>query len=157
MADTKHAPIGVGDAAPDFSRPTHTGEPLTLSALQGGWVVLYFYPKDDTPGCTKEACAFRDSYEDFTDAGATVIGVSSDSPESHVKFAEKHKLPFQLVSDEDGELRRMYGTAKTLGVLPGRVTYVIDPQGIVREVYNSQFAVKNHHRKALDAIAGAST
>jgi peroxiredoxin Q/BCP len=149
---SKSGKVTVGDVAPDFTLPSHTGEPVTLGEHRGGWVVLYFYPADDTPGCTKEACSFRDSYEDFTDAGATVIGVSGDSLESHRKFAEKHKLPFTLVSDEGGELRKVYGTGKTLGLLPGRVTYVIDPDGVVREIYDSQFLAHKHHRKALEAI-----
>jgi peroxiredoxin Q/BCP len=148
--------VGVGDEAPDFTLPAHTGEQVTLSERRGGWVVLYFYPADDTPGCTKEACSFRDSYEDFTDVGATVIGVSGDSLDSHKKFAEKHQLPFTLVADESGELRERYGTGKTLGLFPGRVTFVIDPEGIVREVYNSQLLAHKHHRKALDAIAAST-
>ena len=91
--------------------------------------MLYFYPKDDTPGCTKEACTFRDQYEDFTAAGAEVIGVSSDSSESHRKFAGKYSLPFTLLSDRGGEVRKRYGVPATLGLLPGRVTFVIDAGG----------------------------
>lgn len=149
--------VGVGDVAPDFTLTSHTGEQVSLHDHRGRWVVLYFYPADDTPGCTKEACSFRDSYEDFTDAGAVVIGVSGDDLDSHRAFAEKHQLPFTLLSDDDGSLRRAYGVGKTLGLLPGRVTYVIDPEGVVREVYSSQLLATKHHRKALDAITAGST
>ena len=113
-----------GEPAPDFTRTAHTGEEVSLAALRGRWVVVYFYPADDTPGCTAEACSFRDGYEDFQDAGAVVVGVSRDSAESHVRFAEKHRLPFLLLSDEDESLARAFGVKKTLGILPGRVTFV---------------------------------
>jgi peroxiredoxin Q/BCP len=146
----------VGDKAPDFSLPDQHG--TTVSVADGvaakKWQVVYFYPEDDTPGCTAEACAFRDSYEDFTDAGAVVIGVSADSPESHAKFAAKHNLPFSLVSDSDGSLRSAYGVKKSMGILPGRVTYVIDPEGIVRKVFSSQVRATRHHTEALATIRG---
>ena len=144
----------VGDQAPDFTRTTHTGEQVSLAALRGRWVVLYFYPADDTPGCTAEACSFRDAYEEFTDVGAVVIGVSSNDAASHAKFTEKHKLPFTLLSDEDGSLQSAFGVKKTLGILPGRVTYVIDPQGVVQEVFNSQLRAKQHQSRALATIKG---
>jgi thioredoxin-dependent peroxiredoxin len=148
--------LQVGDNAPDFELPSQTGATVKLSDERGHWVVVYFYPADDTPGCTAEACSFRDNYEDFTDAGATVIGISGDSVESHVKFADKHNLPFTLLSDEDGELRKAWGVSKSLGLLPGRVTYVIDPEGVVRKRFSSQLRAKQHHHEALAAIrAGA--
>jgi len=121
-------------------------------------VVLYFYPKDDTPGCTKEACSFRDQYQDFQDAGAEVIGVSSDAEASHEKFAAKHRLPFVLLADRSGVVRKQYGVPATLGLLPGRVTFVIDRQGIVRHVFNSQLQATRHVEEAiaaLRALAGA--
>jgi peroxiredoxin Q/BCP len=149
------AKISTGDIAPDFELPSAEG-PVKLSDHRGSWVVLYFYPADDTPGCTAEACSFRDSYEDFTDAGAVVIGVSSDSIEKHNAFAAKHNLPFTLLSDADGALRQTYGVAKSMGILPGRVTYVIDPEGVVREVFNSQLRVKQHTQTALATIRGGS-
>jgi peroxiredoxin Q/BCP len=147
----------VGEPAPDFTRTAHTGEEVSLAALRGRWVVLYFYPADDTPGCTKEACSFRDNYEDFQDAGATVIGVSRDSLESHVAFAEKHRLPFLLLSDKDETLAKAFGVRKTLGLLPGRVTYVIDPEGVVRKEFSSQVRATKHFDEALATIrAGAA-
>jgi thioredoxin-dependent peroxiredoxin len=115
-------------------------------------VVLYFYPKDDTPGCTKESCAFRDSYQDFQDAGAEVIGVSSDSAESHGRFAAKHRLPFTLLADQGGQVRKHYGVPATLGLLPGRVTFVIGRDGVVRHVFNSQFQATQHVSEALQAL-----
>jgi len=145
-----------GDTAPDFELPSQTGSTVSLSDNRGRWVVVYFYPADDTPGCTAEACSFRDSYEDFTDAGAVVIGISGDSVESHVKFADKHQLPFTLLSDVDGTLRKKWGVGKSLGLLPGRVTYVIDPDGVVRKRFSSQLRAKQHHQEALATIrAGA--
>ncbi|HZP40947.1 MAG TPA: peroxiredoxin [Candidatus Binatia bacterium] len=145
----------VGDVAPDFALPDGTGRTVRLSDYRGKRpVVLYFYPKDDTPGCTKEACAFRDQYEDFTRAGAEVIGVSADSGESHARFASKYQLPFVLLTDRDGTVRKRYGVKPTLGVLPGRVTFVIDTDGVVRHVFNSQLRATQHVAEAIAALRG---
>ncbi|WP_035986315.1 peroxiredoxin [Leptolyngbya sp. KIOST-1] len=145
--------IQVGDRAPDFTLSSQTGESVTLSSFQGQKaVVLYFYPKDDTPGCTVESCSFRDSYEDFVAEGAEVIGISSDSPDSHRAFASKHSLPFTLVSDSGSVVRKAYGVPATLGLLPGRVTYVIDQQGTVRHIFNSQFNPKGHVAEAMGIL-----
>jgi peroxiredoxin Q/BCP len=145
--------IRVGDAAPDFTLPKQDGSSVVLrELLQKGAVVLYFYPKDDTPGCTAEACGFRDAYEDFKDAGAEVVGVSSDSATTHSAFASKHRLPFTLVADAGGKVRKLYGVKATLGLLPGRVTYVIDPRGVVRHVFDSQLNPTKHVREALDVL-----
>jgi thioredoxin-dependent peroxiredoxin len=144
--------LQVGDTAPDFELPSQAGDTVKLSDHRGHWVVVYFYPQDDTPGCTAEACSFRDNYEDFTDAGAAVIGISGDSVESHVKFADKHNLPFTLLSDGDGQLRKAWGVSKSLGLLPGRVTYVIDPEGVVQKRFSSQLRAKQHHQEALSTI-----
>ncbi len=145
--------IQVGDVAPDFTLPQQDGSPFHLQErLAKGAVVLYFYPKDDTPGCTVEACSFRDSYEDFKDAGAEVVGISSDSPAAHRAFAEKHRLPFTLVSDAGGKIRKLYGVPSTLWVLPGRVTYVIDAAGVVRHVFNSQMNPTKHVSEAIEVL-----
>jgi peroxiredoxin Q/BCP len=145
--------VQVGQPAPDFTLPAASGDKVSLADYRGRKVVvLYFYPKDNTPGCTKEACAFRDSYEVFTDAGAEVIGVSSDSTDSHDGFAARHSLPFVLVSDADGSVRKSYGVPRALGVLPGRVTYVIDSDGIVRHVFSSLTAIDRHVGDALAVV-----
>jgi peroxiredoxin Q/BCP len=147
------ASISVGASAPDFTKTTQNGDTISLSQFRGEkTVVLYFYPKDETPGCTAEACTFRDSFEDFVEAGAVVIGVSQDSEESHKRFAAHHRLPFLLVSDRDKALQKAYGVPKTMGLLPGRVTYVIDLQGTVQHVFNSQLNAKKHVREALEVV-----
>jgi peroxiredoxin Q/BCP len=145
--------LSVGDKAPDFTLPSETGEPLTLSRHYAErTVVLYFYPKDDTPGCTVEACTFRDQYEDFVTAGAEVVGVSSDSSTSHQAFVSKHKLPMKLVADEGGRVRALYGVRATLGLFPGRATFVIDRQGIIRHTFVSQLRFSRHVEEALEAV-----
>jgi peroxiredoxin Q/BCP len=145
--------IKTGTPAPDFALPDRAGKTVRLSDFRGKKaVVLYFYPKDDTPGCTKEACAFRDQYEDFQKAGAEVIGVSSDSEAAHEKFAGKYKLPFILLADRGGTVRKQYGVPATLGVLPGRVTFVIDKQGVVRHTFNSQLQATRHVAEAIEAL-----
>ena len=152
---TKPNKVDVGDLAPDFTLPDQTGTPVRLHNLVGRKaVVLYFYPKDQTPGCTVEARASRDSYDAFTAADAEVIGVSADSVASHRRFAANQGLPFLLLSDRDGKVRELYGVEKTLGLLPGRVTYVIDREGVVRHVYSSQLRVTRHSRESL-AVARA--
>ncbi|HWP64960.1 MAG TPA: peroxiredoxin [Candidatus Limnocylindria bacterium] len=152
------AGVKPGDRAPDFTLPDATGRMVSLADFRGRKpVVLYFYPKDDTPGCTKEACSFRDHYEDFAAAGAEVIGVSSDSGEAHRKFIEKHRLPFTLLSDRQGEVRKRYGVPATLGLLPGRVTFVIDRDGVVRHVFNSQLQATRHVDESLAALRAAAT
>jgi peroxiredoxin Q/BCP len=142
--------IGVGDRAPDFDVGLGGGGNVRLADLLArGPVILFFYPKDDSPGCTAEACSFRDAYTAFTDSGAQVVGISSDSPQSHAAFAGKHRLPYPLASDAGGTVRKAYGVPKALGMLPGRVTYVIDRSGVVRSVFNSMFAPQKHVEAAL--------
>jgi peroxiredoxin Q/BCP len=158
-ADTQQASSGkgkvqIGDHAPDFTLPTQkTGELFHLQDIIGkSFLVLYFYPKSETVGCTAEACSFRDSYEVFKQAGAEVIGVSSDSEETQQRFASKHKLPFILLSDKGGVLRKMYGVPTTLGLLPGRVTYVIDKEGVVRHIFSDQLHATKHIHEALKVV-----
>ncbi len=145
-----------GAQAPNFSLKDQQGQTVSLSDFRGKKaVVVYFYPKDETPGCTAEACAFRDAYEDFRDAGAEVIGVSSDSIASHAEFAAKHRLNFTLLSDADGSVRKAYGVAKTFGLLPGRETFVIDKSGSIRLHFSSQFRPRKHILEALDVLRGS--
>jgi peroxiredoxin Q/BCP len=144
--------LRVGDRAPDFTLPSSCGAVRLADVLRSTAVVLYFYPKDETVGCTAEACAFRDSYEVFTQAGAEVIGVSDDPVESHRSFAVHHRLPFVLLSDAGGTVRRQYGVEGWLGLIRGRVTFVIDRQGIVRHVFNSQLQATRHVAEALETI-----
>jgi thioredoxin-dependent peroxiredoxin len=149
--------VKVGDRAPDFTLPSFSGEPVSLESFLGKKnIVLYFYPKDDTPGCTAEACSFRDSYEVFQEAGAEVIGISSDTEKSHQQFANKHRLPFILLSDLGGIVRKFYGVPTTFGLIPGRVTYIIDKKGIVRHIFSSQFAPQLHVAEALKVLKALS-
>lgn len=146
-------PVKVGDPAPDFTLSSQSGTPVSLKDFLGKkCVVVYFYPKDDTPGCTKESCAFRDQYEVFNSAGAEVIGISADSPASHQRFAAKYQLPFSLLSDSGNQVRKLYGVPSSFGLLPGRVTYVIDQQGVVQNIFNSQFNFKGHIEESLKII-----
>jgi len=145
--------VKVGDKAPDFSLPSQNGETVKLSDFLGEKVVvLYFYPKDDTPGCTKESCAFRDSYQVFQENGAEVIGISSDSTNSHQQFANKYNLPFTLLSDTKSEVRNLFGVPPTLFILPGRVTYIIDKEGVVRHIFDSQLNFQGHVDEALKTV-----
>ena len=145
--------LAAGHKAPDFTLSDQDYKPVRLADFAGQKnVVVYFYPKDDTPGCTKESCAFRDHFTAFSDVGAEVLGISSDSEASHKAFAEKHRLPFRLLADKDGQVRKAYGVPSTFGLLPGRVTFVIDKQGIVRHVFNSQMNPTKHVDEALDVL-----
>lgn len=147
------ASLKVGDSAPDFTLTSAQGEKVSLRDFKGQKsVVVYFYPKDDTPGCTAESCAFRDSYEVFKGAGAEVIGISGDSEESHQKFAQKYNLPFILLSDQGDKVRKLFGVPATLFILPGRVTYVIDKEGIVRHIFDSMLDFKAHVNEAIKTI-----
>jgi thioredoxin-dependent peroxiredoxin len=145
--------VKVGSVAPNFTLPSQAGEMVSLEDFFGRKpVVIFFYPKDDSPGCTREVCAFRDNFEEFGKLDAEVIGISSDSVESHMSFAVKHELSFTLLSDEAGNIRRLYGVPKTFGLFPGRVTYVIDKEGVVRHVFASQLSVERHVQEALAAL-----
>ncbi len=145
--------VQIGDKTPDFELADQTGNRVRLYDLIGKQnIVLFFYPKDNSPGCTREACAFRDSYEVFQEQGTEVIGISSDNEDSHKKFSEKHKLPYTLLSDKEGKVRKLFGVPKTMGFLPGRVTYIIDKQGIVQQLFNSQLNFKGHIEEALNVL-----
>lgn len=152
--------LQLGDTAPDFTLKTTTGEAFRLADQRGKQaIVLYFYPKDDTPGCTAEACSFRDQYQDFQELGAEVVGVSSDSEASHQKFTQKHRLPFPLLADAGGQVRKLYEVPRALlGILPGRVTFVIDKEGVVRYIFNSMNRATDHvahARQVLTDLQGA--
>jgi len=145
--------VKVGDKAPDFTLPSQTGENVTLSEFFGKKsVVLYFYPKDETPGCTREACSFRDTYEELTKLGAEVLGVSGQSVESHKSFATHHGLPFILLADEGNRVRKLYGVPSSIGIIPGRVTYIIDKKGVVRHIFSSQTQTQRHVEEAKNTL-----
>lgn len=144
-------PPAIGSPAPDFTLRDHDGVSVSLSELRrNGPVVLFFYPKDETYGCTREACAFRDEHERFVETGAEVVGISDDPPESHTQFRARHGLPMRLLSDPDGAVRALYGVRGVLG-LRDRVTFVVDRDGIVRHVFSSRVRFAKHVDEALAA------
>jgi peroxiredoxin Q/BCP len=150
---TTNSPLKVGDRLPNFTLPSASGDNVNIADFIGKQpLVIYFYPKDDTPGCTKESCAFRDQYEVFKEMGAEVIGISADSPQSHQNFATKYQLPFILLSDSKNEVRNLFGVPSTLFILPGRVTYIIDKEGIVRNIFDSQFDFNGHIEEAIKTL-----
>ena len=142
-----------GAPAPDFTLPDHNGHSVRLSNFRGNCpVVLFFYPKDGTAGCTKEACKFRDEFENFRKAGATILGISTDSAASHREFASKNKLQYTLLTDQGGAVGKLYGVKETFGIIPGRATFVIDRGGIVRRVFQSQTEFERHAQEALKGL-----
>jgi thioredoxin-dependent peroxiredoxin len=145
--------MAVGSVAPDFSLPDQTGKTQTLSAYRHHWVVLYFYPKDDTPGCTTEACQFRDDYLAVRKLGAEVLGVSVDNHDSHAEFASKYHLPFPLLADTDGKVAKQYGALWSLGFVKfaRRHTFIIDPDGRIAKIYRS-VDPKTHSRQVIDDL-----
>jgi peroxiredoxin Q/BCP len=146
--------VRIGEKAPDFTLPSQSGGMVRHKDFLGKPVVLFFYPKDNTLGCTREVCAFTDGFEEFGVLDAEVIGVSSDSVESHRAFVRKHELPFALLGDKGGKVRKLYGVPNTLGLLAGRVTYVIDEEGVVRHIFSSQLGVERHVQEAIVALRG---
>ena len=142
----------VGNNFPDFNLDTSLGQPLSKDDLLGKWSVFFFYPKDDSPGCTVQSCRFRDDYSEYEKMGVQLIGVSSDSLDSHQRFAEKNRLPFALLADAKGHLRTELKIPKSMGVLPERATFIVDGEGIIRLVYNSQLRFKQHSKVALDFL-----
>lgn len=144
--------IEVGSKIPDFSLPDQNGNILHIKDVIGKKnLVIYFYPKDDTPGCTKEACYFRDQYDVFNDADAMIIGISGQSVASHKEFEKKYRLNFTLLSDEENKVRKMFG-AYSLGVLPGRVTYIVDKTGTVVYTFDSQTEATKHVDEAMRVL-----
>jgi peroxiredoxin Q/BCP len=157
MAKQQALVLKEGDKAPDFSVPTNGGGHVSLSDLRGKNVVLYFYPKDDTPGCTKEACAFRDEFAAFKKKGAVVLGVSTDSQKAHDKFVEKYNLPFPLLSDADKKIVEAYGVwgqksfmgRKYMGTY--RVTFLIGPDGVIKRIW-PEVKPDKHAEEVLAAL-----
>jgi thioredoxin-dependent peroxiredoxin len=153
--------IPGGSLAPDFTLPDENETPRKLSDYRGQPLVLYFYPKDDTPGCTKEACAFRDDYSDYEQAGVTILGVSPDSPKSHAKFKKKHELPFTLLADEDHSVANLYGVwgpKQSMGrSYEGvhRTTFLIDADGKIRRVFENVKPAE-HSQEILSILSDLS-
>jgi peroxiredoxin Q/BCP len=145
--------IDVGQRAPDFTLPAGDGRSVSLADFRGKKVVvLFFYPKDETPGCTREACEFRDSFDRFGEVGAEVIGVSDDDVDSHKKFAANHRLPMTLLSDVGGKVREKFGVKAFLGIVPDRVTFVNDREGVVRHVFAARLRFGKHVDEALGVV-----
>ncbi|XP_050262842.1 peroxiredoxin Q, chloroplastic isoform X3 [Quercus robur] len=147
------AKVNKGTAPPSFTLKDQDGKNVSLSNFKGKPTVVYFYPADESPGCTKQACAFRDSYEKFKKAGAQVVGISGDDPSSHKAFAKKFRLPYTLLSDEGNKVRKDWGVPSDLfGTLPGRETYVLDKNGVVQLIYNNQFQPEKHIDETLKLL-----
>ena len=145
--------LGVGDSLPSFCLDDLDGEQRTPEMVRGRWLVLFFYPKDDTPGCTIQACSFRDSSAAFQELGAEVWGISGDDAISHRRFATRHGLNFPLLVDRNNSLRRSLGVPKALGLVPGRVTYVVDGEGVIRHIFSNLLDGPAHVREAERVIS----
>lgn len=148
---SQNSELKVGDTIPSFTLKNQNGENFSINSIIGEKnIVIYFYPKNETTVCTKQACSFRDSYEDFKELGCEVIGVSSDDDKSHKNFAENHNLPFILLSDSKQKVRKLFGVPKDLfGMLPGRYTYVINKKGKIILIFNSALNAQKHIDEAL--------
>ncbi len=146
--------IEVGSAIPHFILTDQNGNEFDIKSVLGKkYLVIYFYPKNDSPGCTKEACSFRDQYEVFRKADAEIIGISSDSVESHKRFAEKHNLTYTLLSDEGNRVRKLFGVPTNFfGLIDGRVTYVVNKSGVVIHIFNSQIQAEKHIQESIKAL-----
>ena len=145
--------VKIGQKIPLFKLLNQDGKLVDIANYVGKPIVIYFYPKDDTPGCTKEACTFRDGYERFSHAGVHVFGISADSVESHKSFGQKYSLPYDLLSDKNNKVRNLFGVpADLFGFIPGRVTYVVDNDGIVRHIINNQLNPVKHVEESLQEI-----
>ncbi len=149
--------LEIGDRAPDFTLPSSAGENVSLSQFIGKKnVVIFFYPMDESPVCSREAEAFRDKYETFKELNAEILGISSQSVESHKSFSKHHNLTYFLLSDTNNNVRRLYGVSSTLGIVPKRVTFVIDKEGIIKYIFSSQFQPAKHVEQALLALKSNS-
>ena len=144
--------LQTGDVAPSFALEDQDGQMRRLDDVMDRILVLFFYPKDDTPGCTAEACTFRDHHANLTALGAEVWGVSGDDAVSHRRFAERYQLPYPLLSDKTGSLKRSFGVPKTFGLLPARVTYVIDQKGVIKLVFNNLLDGPAHVKEAESVV-----
>ncbi|MFM6946823.1 MAG: peroxiredoxin [Flavobacteriales bacterium] len=151
--------LQIGDTCPAFSLPDSQGKQVEIASYLGKKIlVIFFYPKDDTPGCTKEACAFRDAYADFLDLGCEVFGISSDSSDSHAAFQNKHNLPYPLLSDQQKKVRQLFGVPGNLfGLIPGRVSYVVDLDSKIAGIFNSQTNPVGHIDEAIKVVKNLLT
>lgn len=147
--------LKAGDPAPDFDCPDEDGRRWRLADLKGRWLVLFFYPRDNTPVCLKEACSFNDDYEDFRALGAEVLGCSGQDAESHRQFRQACRLRYRLLTDADGALRKAFKVPDLLGLFPGRTTYLVDPQGVIRFVHDDRVDGNSHPALALKALREA--
>ncbi len=147
-------PLVVGDTIPSFILKDQNGKDFDIDQFKGKQpLVIYFYPKDDTPGCTKEACSFRDEFEIFTGLEVKVIGISSDNVASHREFADKYQLPFTLLADTEKKVRKLFGVPNSfLGILPGRVTYVVSKNGIIIHIFNNMTDAEKHITESIQAL-----
>lgn len=150
----KNKPLKKGDKIPSFSLQDQYGKPFHVDEFLGSKnLVIFFYPKDESPGCTKQACSFRDHYEEFRSLDTEVVGISGQDNQSHTAFSEKHRLNFRILSDSGNRVRNMFGVPSDfLGMIPGRVTYVVDKQGTITHIYNSQVNIQKHINSALQSL-----
>lgn len=148
-----HPPLNIGDSAPEFNLSDANGKRHSLADYRGQYVILYFYPKDDTPGCTQEACKFRDDWPKLQALGASILGISVDNSASHQKFSEKHRLPFPLLADEDGKVAASYDALTDLWVIKiaKRHSFLIDPNGKIVKLYR-QVSVSNHSQQIIEDL-----
>ena len=146
-----------GEPAPEFELADQDGRPVRLSDHRGKNVIIFFYPRDDTPVCTRESCLFRDEYARFQDADAEVLGISADDTASHARFANKHQLPYRVLSDKGRAVARAFGVPQRLGFLPARMTFTLDHEGIVRHVTHSDTSADKHVNEALQALEKLSS
>jgi len=144
--------LKVGDVMPSFSLKNQEGKMIKSTDFSGKSLVVYFYPKDDTPGCTKEACSFRDYYDLFQENGVSVIGISADDVASHKSFATKYSLPFVLLADPSRTVHKKFGVGKELGIMTSRITFIVNEKGFIIKIFKDNINAKKHVTEALDAL-----